>query len=289
MKRMRLIGATALVAALVLPTTPALATHPVPLITTDPHSAAAALARGQALLRSIALPNGVHWRTPVPRKSGRVQASQTIVLDRSAGGTHAGATLRAYFRQHPPRGLVAVSSVPITSHEEIVDYETRKSTNTSAALTYTWGKSSVSVALEVTVGWVPLRTADETLPATIAAVDVEVWPPNSYLPGPPVPSFDHQVVHATGPVVHTLVHYLNSLSPEGPFGFGAGACTTPLFYGSDPVMTFAVGKHTVVFRYVNECQLFDVTVDGKARPVLQITGNPTTLVMTRLLHLVPAP
>jgi hypothetical protein len=284
MKRIRLLGATVLAAALVLPTTPALAAHPVPPITTDPHSAASALARGQALLRSMALPTGVHWRTPVPQKSGRVESSQTVIVTRSADGTHAGRTLLAYFRQHPPPGLVAGYSAAITPHQEAVDYETKKTTNTSATLTYTWSGSSVGLTVTVVVGWVPKRTADETLPATVKAVDVEVSSPD---PGSPVVSFDDQVVHATGPAVHTLIHYLDSLPVEGPFGFGEGACTVPLFYGSNPVMTFHVGTHTVVFRYVNTCQLFAVTVDGKARPRLQITGDPTSLVMTRLLHLVP--
>ncbi|BEP13621.1 hypothetical protein acdb102_19320 [Acidothermaceae bacterium B102] len=285
MKRKRLLGATALAAALVLPTTPALAVHRAPLITTDPHSAASALARGQALLRSIALPSGVHWRTPVPEHSGRVESTQTVIVSRSASGKHAGSPV-AYWRQHPPGGLVAGESVAITPHQVAIDYQTTKATNTSATLTVTWSGSSVSVFVTVVVGWVPLRTADERVPATVTAVDVEVWPPDA---ARPVPTFGHQVVHATGPAVHALIHYLDSLQPQGPMGYGAGACTVPLFYGSDPVMRFAAGKHQVVFRYVNACQLFAVTVDGKARPRLQITGDPTALVMTRLLHLVPVP
>ena len=259
-------------------------------LTTDPRSAPGALARATALTTSFPLPAGVVWTTKVTRRPDLVQATQTVAVSRHAAGSYASAGLLQFFRSHPVAGMVVASHDQFTPGQTQFDYGTKAATDTSAQLTYTVHGAQVQLDLQVTVGWTPARPADTLLPSGLKAVTVEVWPPDD-LGGPTAPpAFGHQVVHATGPAVGALAHYLNRLPTTGPFPYGAGSCTRPLFYGSNPRLTFRTPHHVVVFQYVGGCQNFNVSVDGKHRPsiVADATDDAATrLVMTRLLHLVP--
>ena len=267
---------------------PALAA-PAPL-TTNPRSAAGALARATALTTSFRLPAGVVWTTKVTRRPDLVTATQTVAVSRHAAGSHANASLLEFLRTHPVAGMVVAAEDQFIPGQSQFDYSTKVATDSSAQLTYTVHGAEVQLDLQVTVGWTPARPADTLLPSGLRGVTVEVWPAED-LGGPtPAPAFGHQVIHATGPAVRTLAHYLDGLPVAGPFGYGAGACTRPLFYGSNPRLTFRTPQHVVVFQYVGRCQNFNVSVDGKHRPSLVADArdvDATRLVMTRLLHLVP--
>lgn len=287
MKRLLLMTVTV---GLLAGGTPALAQSVTAPLTGNPRSAAGALARGTALANSLPLPSGIRWTTKVTRltRPGDVQASQTIVVRREARGSRGVADLVQYFRTHTPAGMV-LSTGEFGAADGLDEYATKAPTDTSAELEYGVGGGQVQLRLDVSVGWTPARPADTLLPSGLTGVTVEVWPPQ-YFGDTAVPNFGHQVIHATGPAVQPLTHYLNGLAVQGPFPFGGGACSSPLFYGSNPRFTFHTPHHVVVFQYVAQCQVLNVSVDGKHRPALspsRLPVDPTRLVMTSLLHLVP--
>src|SRR3954447_7321838 len=227
---MRRLLLMALTIGLIASATPAVAKS-APL-TGNPRSANGALARGTALAASLRLPQDLAWTTKATRLTARgdVQATQTVVPRRRAQGTQGAAGLVEFLRAHPPSGMV-FSFGDFSAAGGSVGYRTKATTDTSAELQYTVRGKNVLLLLYVTVGWTPARPADTLLPSGLKRVTVEVWPTHSY---GGQPSFKHQVIHASGPAVAPLGHYLNGLAVQGPDPFGAGACATPLFYDSQP-------------------------------------------------------
>jgi hypothetical protein len=287
---MRRLPLMVLTVVLLTGSTPALAHAISAPLTGNPRSAGGALARGTALATSFPLPTGLRWTTKPTRLTARsdVQATQTLVVRRLARGTHAVTGLIDFFRTHPPKGMV-LSAGFFNAKGGENDYATKTTTDTSAELQYSFVGKELQLQLDVRVGWTPARPADTLLPGGLKEVTVEVWPGESF--GEPVlVNFKHQVIHASGPALQPLVDYLNGLAVPGPFGFGAGSCPIPRFYGSNPRFTFHTPQHLVVFQYVaDDCGAFNVSVDGKHRPALYASFepiDPTQLVMIQLLHLV---
>ena len=237
------------------------------------YSKHAAQLRLDADLAGLHLPPGaVRQSTPLPKavtQSSSYIGLETAALDTwwSLPGT--AADVITYLKSHPPTGFgIANINSTLTLHGESgLEFVplASKGPQTLFEAGIAQDGERVDIRVQLQVGYLPTRTAIETIPASVSTGSAVYQPPTWGLPNNATPA-PRRTATLSAADVRVIADALNGVDARSPIEH---SCPAPS--GEEAWFTFRYSGHTVVFHVaLNGCGGVVVTADGVPQPELSL-------------------
>lgn len=247
------------------------------------YSKHAAQLRLDALLASLTLPPGAVRQTSAVPELVKQEDSYMGMLAATVDtwwrvpGTKDAAI--AYVKAHPPAGFTIPDFVGVARHESVLTIDrplTAKGPQTLWEVGIAQDGDHVDLRVQLQVGYLPTRTAIETIPASVRAASGVYQPPTEVI-GNAKPAPRREAVLSASDV-RVIAAALNGVDAQTPIEH---SCPAP--DGEEAWFTFAYGGRTVSFHVaLNGCGGVEVVAGGVPQPELSLGDTIFDAVHTAL-------